>query len=211
MSERRPDKRAEVLREAARLFMASGFHGTSMDDIASALGFTKAALYHYFRAKSDILYEIYTAVTTAVNERLDTHPADLAAEERLHRTMRDMMHVVAAMPVEVTVFYQEGPLLGSCLPRRQARELRAREQRFTDYVTDAVEDAMEAGVIRRMDPTLTAYAFIGMVSWATRWYQPGGRSGVNEIADMFFTIGMDGARAAAPAPALNRPDEIPPA
>jgi AcrR family transcriptional regulator len=196
VSERRPDKRAEVLREAARLFMASGFHGTSMDDIASALGFTKAALYHYFRAKSDILYEIYSAVTTAVNERLDSHPADLPAEERLHLTMRDMMHVVAAMPVEVTVFYQEGPLLGSCLPRRQARELRAREQRFTDYVVDAVEDAMEAGVIRRMDPTLTAYAFIGMTSWASRWYQPGGRAGVNEIADLFFAIGMDGARDA---------------
>lgn len=200
MTERRLDKRAEVLREAARLFMASGFHGTSMDDIASALGFTKAALYHYFRAKSDILYEIYEAVADAVARRLDEHPEGLAAEERLHRTMRDMMHVIADMPVEVTVFFQEGPLLGSCLPRRQAKELRAKEQRFTDYVTDAVEDAMDSGVLRRTDPTMTAYAFIGMVSWASRWYQPGGRAGVNEIADFFYSIGMDGARAAPPRP-----------
>jgi AcrR family transcriptional regulator len=199
VSERRLDKRAEVLREAARLFMASGFHGTSMDDIASALGFTKAALYHYFRAKSDILFEIYEAVADAVANRLDEHPADLAAEERLHRTLRDMMHVIAEMPVEVTVFFQEGPLLSSCLPRRQAKELRAKEQRFTDYVTDAVEDAMDSGVLRRADPTMTAYAFIGMVSWASRWYQPGGRAGVNEIADFFYAIGMDGARA-VPSP-----------
>lgn len=194
MSERRLDKRAEVLREAARLFMASGFHGTSMDDIASALGFTKAALYHYFRAKSDILYEIYDAVAEEVAVRLERHAADLSAEERLHQTMRDMMHVIAEMPIEVTVFFQEGPLLGSCLPRRQAKELRAKEERFSDYVTDAVEDAMEAGVLRRADPTMTAYAFIGMVSWASRWFQPGGRAGVNDIADLFFSIGMDGAR-----------------
>ena len=194
MSERRLDKRAEVLREAARLFMASGFHGTSMDDIASALGFTKAALYHYFRAKSDILYEIYDAVAEEVAGRLERHPADLSAEERLHQTMRDMMHVIAEMPIEVTVFFQEGPLLGSCLPRRQAKELRAKEERFSDYVTDAVEDAMEAGVLRRADPTMTAYAFVGMVSWASRWYKPGGRAGVNDIADLFFSIGMDGAR-----------------
>jgi AcrR family transcriptional regulator len=195
VTERRLDKRAEVLREAARLFMASGFHGTSMDDIASALGFTKAALYHYFRAKSDILYEIYDAVAEEVSQRLGRHPEGLSAEERLHRTMRDMMHVIAEMPIEVTVFFQEGPLLGSCLPRRQAKELRAKEQRFTDYVTDAVEDAMDSGVLGRADPTMTAYAFIGMVSWASRWYQPGGRAGVNEIADLFFSIGMNGARA----------------
>ena len=198
MTERRPDKRAEVLREAARLFMASGFHGTSMDDIASALGFTKAALYHYFRAKSDILYEIYDAVAEEVSQRLDRHPPELSAEERLHQTMRDMMHVIAEMPIEVTVFFQEGPLLSSCLPRRQAKELRAKEERFSDYVTDTVEDAMDSGVLRRADATMTAYAFIGMVSWASRWYQAGGRAGINEIADLFFTIGMDGARADAP-------------
>ena len=198
MTERRPDKRAEVLREAARLFMASGFHGTSMDDIASALGFTKAALYHYFRAKSDILFEIYEAVADEVSKRLDQHPAALSAEERLHATMRDMMHVIAEMPIEVTVFFQEGPLLSSCLPRRQAKELRAKEERFSDYVTDTVEDAMDSGVLRRADATMTAYAFIGMVSWASRWYQAGGRAGINEIADLFFTIGMDGARAGAP-------------
>jgi AcrR family transcriptional regulator len=201
VNERRSDKRAEVLREAARLFMASGFHGTSMDDIASALGFTKAALYHYFRAKSDILFEIYEAVADEVSDRLDKHPPGLAAEERLHQTMRDMMHVIAEMPIEVTVFFQEGPLLGSCLPRRQAKELRAKEQRFTDYVTDAVEDAMDTGVLRRADPTMTAYAFIGMVSWASRWYQPGGRAGVNDIADFFYAIGMDGSRADPTRPA----------
>jgi TetR/AcrR family transcriptional regulator, cholesterol catabolism regulator len=177
--------------------MASGYHGTSMDDIASALGFTKAALYHYFRSKSDILYEIYSSVTNEIDSRLDRHDADLSAEDRLHQTMRDVLTVIAEMPVEVTVFYQEGPLLASCLPRRQAKELRAKERRFTDYTVDAVEDAMDAGTIRRMDPTLTAYAFIAMASWASRWYRPGGRASVADIADLFFSIGMDGARSRA--------------
>jgi hypothetical protein len=69
------------------------------------------------------------------------------------------------------------------------------EQHFTDYVTDTVEDAMDAGVMRRMDPTLAGYAFIAMVSWASRWYRPGGKASVTEIADVFFSIGMDGARS----------------
>jgi TetR/AcrR family transcriptional regulator, cholesterol catabolism regulator len=194
MNRERVNRRALVLHEAARLFTAGGFHGTSMDDIAAALGFTKPALYHYFRSKSDILYELYRNVAGEINGRLDQHPPEWDAEQRLHQTMRDVMQVVRERPVEVNVFYQEGPLLGSCLPRRQARELRAMEQRFTDYVTDAVEDAMDAGVMRQMDPTLTAYAFIAMVSWASRWYQTTGRASAAEIADLFFSIGMDGAR-----------------
>ena len=205
MAEPRTDRRPEVLREAARLFMASGFHGTAMDDIAAALGFTKAALYYYFRSKSDILYEIYGQVATELQARLDSHGPDLTPEERLHQTMRDVMQVIALMPVEVTVFYQEGPLLGSCLPRRQARELRAAEARFTDYVVDAVEDAMQAGVLRAVDPTLTGYAFIAMVSWASRWFQLGGRASANEIADLFFPIGMDGVRRRDVAGQPERP------
>ncbi|HEY1969645.1 MAG TPA: TetR/AcrR family transcriptional regulator [Pseudonocardia sp.] len=194
MTEGRPDKRAEMLREAARLFVASGFHGTSVDDIAAAVGVTKAAVFYHFRTKSDLLYEIYGAVADTINARLDDHPADLTPEKRLHQTMRDVMQVIAQMPAEVTVFHQEAPLLASCLPRRQTTELRAKERRFTEYVIDAVEDAMDAGVIRRMDPTLTGYAFIAMVSWASRWYRPNGPASVTQIADLFFNLGMDGAR-----------------
>ncbi|QLL06379.1 TetR/AcrR family transcriptional regulator [Mycobacterium vicinigordonae] len=195
MSSEKTSRRSRVLQEAARLFMACGYSGTSMDDIASALGFTKPALYHYFQAKSDILYEIYSNVAEEINARVQRHPPDWSPDRRLHQMMHDVMDLVRQMPVEVTVFFQEGPLLSSCLPRRQAKALRALEQRFTDYVVDAVDDAMQAGIMRPMDPTLTGYAFIAMVSWAARWYRPGGRASASEIADLYFAIAMDGARS----------------
>lgn len=194
MKDEKSDTRADVLREAARLFMSKGFHGTSMDDIASALGFTKPAVYYYFKSKSDILYEIHGRASKAIISRVEAHGEDWEPQRRLRQTMHDVMEVIREMPVEVTVFYQEGPLLSSCLPRRQANELRALEKRFTDYVTDTVEDAMDSGVMRPMDPTLTAYAFIAMVSWASRWYRPTGRVSAGEIAELFFSIGMDGTR-----------------
>jgi AcrR family transcriptional regulator len=194
VKEEKSDTRAEVLREAARLFTSQGFHGTSMDDIASALRITKPAVYYYFKSKSDILYEIYGRVSRTIIARIEAHDDEWDPEYRLRQTMHDVMEVIRQMPVEVTVFSQEGPLLSSCLPRRQANELRALEKQFTDYVTDTVEDAMNVGVMRRMDPTLTAYAFISMVSWASRWYLPTGRVTASEIAELFFDIGMNGAR-----------------
>ena len=135
---------------------------------------------------------LFRSVVREMASRLDGHPAELTPSERLRYVMRDVMEVVEKMPVEVTVFYQEGPLLSSCLPRKQANELRAIESRFNNYVIDSVEDGMESGAMRRLDPTLTAYAFIAMVSWASRWYKVGGRSSAMEIADLFFSIGMHG-------------------
>jgi AcrR family transcriptional regulator len=191
------DTRAAILRSAARLFVSRGYNGTSIGEIASSLGITKPAIYYHFRSKADILAEIYRAAANEMVARIAMHGTYWTPEQRLHQMMNDVMDVIREMPVEITVFYQEGPMLDNNFPRRQANELRALEKRFTDYVTDCVEDAMDAGVMRRVDPTLTAFALIGMVGWAARWYRPGARVGVNEIAELFFTIAMDGAGSPA--------------
>jgi hypothetical protein len=76
------------------------------------------------------------------------------------------------------------------------RELRAREAQFTNYVIETVEDGIKAGQIRPMDPSLTALALIGMVSWAARWYEEKGRASADQIAEHFFSIARDGYRPA---------------
>jgi TetR/AcrR family transcriptional regulator len=48
-------KRQEVLREAAASFNFKGYHATSLTEIATSLGVTKAALYHYFPNKNSLL------------------------------------------------------------------------------------------------------------------------------------------------------------
>ena len=52
------DQRLRLLSHARRLFAANGVKETSMSQIAKACKVTKAALYHYFKSKEDILKEI---------------------------------------------------------------------------------------------------------------------------------------------------------
>lgn len=54
---RRPgsETRAEILRVALELFTSQGFEGTSIRDIAEALGVTKSSLYYHFASKEAIL------------------------------------------------------------------------------------------------------------------------------------------------------------
>jgi AcrR family transcriptional regulator len=50
--------RTRILEEAAKLFTEKGYKTTSVQDIAQATGLSKAALYHHFRSKEEVLYEI---------------------------------------------------------------------------------------------------------------------------------------------------------
>jgi AcrR family transcriptional regulator len=188
----RPSRQREIVRHAARLFTLRGFHGTSIDDIATATGMSKGAPYHHFGSKSDILYEIYSTVIDHILNRIEKHAPDLSPGERIRQVFSDMFSIIEEIPVEVTVYLQEGPLLDGCMPRRQVKELRARESQFTDYVVEAVEDGIKRGEIRPMDPSLTALALIGMVSWASRWYRANGRASAEQIADLFFSIAQQG-------------------
>jgi AcrR family transcriptional regulator len=47
-----------ILKQAMRLFLEKGYHGTSIDDITQAAGLTKGALYWHFRGKEDLLQKI---------------------------------------------------------------------------------------------------------------------------------------------------------
>jgi len=65
-----------ILNQAMRVFLAKGYHGTSIEDITRAAKLTKGALYWHFRSKEDLLKKIVeeyekrflNAMIQAVNE-----------------------------------------------------------------------------------------------------------------------------------------------
>ena len=51
-------RRTELTRAAARLFAEKGYHGTSVGDLAEALGVQKGSLYSHIDSKADLLWEV---------------------------------------------------------------------------------------------------------------------------------------------------------
>ncbi|SRR6266508_70820 len=63
---RRPERREQILRAAARAFGRAGFAATSLDDVAQEAGVTRAILYRHFESKADL----YRAVLDQAERRL---------------------------------------------------------------------------------------------------------------------------------------------
>ena len=62
-----------ILRIALELFAQNGYLGTSMNDIAGQLGFTKAALYKHYASKQEILDKIVERMNKMDYERAEVY------------------------------------------------------------------------------------------------------------------------------------------
>ena len=70
MESKEKNKKEKILEEALKLFAQSGYMGTSMNDIASKLGVTKAALYKHYKSKQEILDSIIEKMNELDIERV---------------------------------------------------------------------------------------------------------------------------------------------
>ena len=52
------ERRNQIFRGAAKLFLKKGYGGTSMQELAQYLGMSKMGLYHYIGTKEDIIHLI---------------------------------------------------------------------------------------------------------------------------------------------------------
>lgn len=120
------DTRARVLRAALELFAERGFAATSTRELSERLGFTKAALYYYFRTKDDLLAaliqpgleQLTTLITqTPVRASAAARREVLAAYIDLNISHVDLLRVltqdpsVALRPASVTYAALEGRML----------------------------------------------------------------------------------------------------
>jgi AcrR family transcriptional regulator len=89
------EKRVEILKCAAAAFRRRGYHGASVDEIASALEMTKGNLYYYFRNKEDILYACHDYSLTLILGIMDEIRAEpIPADEKLRKLIVAFVHLI---------------------------------------------------------------------------------------------------------------------
>lgn len=100
---RSAQKRAAILAEGRRLFLAHGYQGTSMDMVAAAAAVSKQTVYKQFGDKHALLMAIVDEALTATVGSFEARVAELARTADLERDLtvlaRDYLRAVLAEPV----------------------------------------------------------------------------------------------------------------
>lgn len=192
------ESRRDILRAAARLFQERGYDATSMQDVASALNFSKAALYHHFESKEQILFEIMSYGMDVFEEKvLGAVSAIPDPEERLRACIaRHVELVLSGHDREITVILHEN----RTLPADAGRQINARKKHYMVYLGELVKEVQQRRGLKRaaVDPHLAAMALLGMINWMYQWYRPEGGLSAADIARQYTELFLRGALATAP-------------
>lgn len=183
-------RRAEILRSASAAFARRGFHGTSVEEIATALGMTKGSLYYYFRSKQEILffchdYSLDMLLALLAEVKKSPAPADV----RLRHLIEGFVRVIVD-ELQGTPLTQDVQALSPHLLRRVV----AKRDRFDRGLRDLVREGMEQGVFAPGDAKLLGFAVLGTLNWITRWYSPKGPAHSAEIARAYADFVLGGLR-----------------
>src|SRR5256884_4964050 len=163
-------RRSELTREAARLFAEKGYHGTSIGDLAKAMGVQKGSLYAHSASKEDLLYETMREGAEAFHAALDAISDDLPATEKIRLALRGHLRVVAEQLDVATVFMREWRYLEG--ERRD--EILAERRRYEDRFRALFREGRELGELRTdLDDATATLLALAAAHWAYTWLRPG--------------------------------------
>ena len=185
-------RRSELTREAARLFAEKGYHGTSIGDLADAMGVQKASLYHHIASKADLLWDVARDGAAAFHAGLDAIDERLPATEKLRLALRAHLRVVSEQLDIATVFVREWRYLEG--ERRDA--FLTERRRYEERIRALFREGRELGELRSdLDDATAALLALSAANWAYTWLQPG--RDTDQLADRFYELLINGMRGYA--------------
>jgi len=180
----------KVLDEAARLFRTRGFEGTSVREIATAVGMLPGSIYCHFETKEALLVAVYVKGVQQMVEAVQSAVAGLtdpwerleaACVAHLEAILQDDDYaqvVVRVRPADVPVAHES--LIGL-------------RNSYEDLFTGLIKDLPLA---RGTDRRVLRLMLVGAMNWSQTWYRPDGRFNPRAIARKFIALLRQGQEVA---------------
>lgn len=184
------DKRQAILDRSAELFSAHGYDRASMNKIAEACGVSKANLYHYYKDKEGLLFDVIRFHLEELLEVVETADDPGAPPEARLRGL-----VAALLEAYRDADSQHNVQISSMrfLPHERQTELKRMERDLVTIFSSAVVGVAPHLKGTKMLTPVTMSLF-GMVNWHYLWFRSTGSVSRAEYADLVTRLIVDGAR-----------------
>ncbi|MGE6696720.1 TetR/AcrR family transcriptional regulator [Hyphomonas sp. NPDC076900] len=164
-------KRNEILRCAARIFSEKGYEGTSLSAIASELGVTKTALYHYVSNKKQLLVDCYRqSMDRALATTNEAETRNVPALDKLKYVLRG--YAMMATSGGYQYLWRDVRIV---LENDKENFLQAERDEIDRRFRSILKACIDEGSLRKdTDPKLAYLHIIGAVNWMAVWFDPSG-------------------------------------
>lgn len=174
------------------LFGKQGYSGTSMRDIASAVGVLPGSLYAHIASKEALLVEIVDdgihRFLAAVRPHVES---DVTPAEKLRAMVIAHLAVVADNPERSLVVFHQWRFLGEGNIQAAIGKRRDYEQAFIGVIDDGIKSgAFRANLNRR----IAVLTILGALNWTPEWLSPDGTLSPEEVGGVIADTLLMGVR-----------------
>ena len=181
--------REDILEAAAQVFRQKGFHGASMNDIAEATSLKKASLYHHVASKQEILFELLDRALQLLLEQISSITSqNISADKKLRLMIQEYLQILVENIDLASVLLFEHRSLDR---RQHARHVPNRDK-FELLWKDVLMEGGQAKLFKCDNPALATRALLGQLNWTITWYRPGGPLTIEEIANAYSELLLNG-------------------
>lgn len=183
----RDERRAQLLASALEVFVANGYHGAAMDEIAETANVSKPVLYQHFPSKR----ELYLAL-------LDSHLADLTAMllAALDSTTDNKLRVQATMKAYFRFMANDDQAHRLVFESDLVNdpEVARRLEGFNAAYADAIARVIaEDTKLAHVEATLLGRALAGMAQISARyWLEANGDLDLEVASDLVYRLAWRG-------------------
>ncbi len=175
-----PNRRAEIVRAAGRLFHQKGYSATTIRDIANAVGMGSGSPFYHFKTKHDMLRTVvlegmeamHRAVAAVAGSGL---PPGVRFEAMLRAHLEQLLGG-EGRDFAATLLHE-----GRHLNPGELAELVTLKDRYEAMWQDALRDLKRAGLLIDDGPVVRLF-LLGALNWTVQWYRPDGPRSVRQIA-----------------------------
>lgn len=150
--------RNKLLRSAEYIFGKNGYHQSSITEITQHAGVSLGNFYTYFESKYQIFEELLWDMQEELLRMIKKHTAGI--ENRIEREREGFKTLFT--------FLKQRPYWYSLFPQAEFvnKELhRKAMEKFARAYSFRIEESMQRGQIRKMNPEILAYTFMGMTNY----------------------------------------------
>ena len=183
------NRKEDIHLAAAKLFREKGFKGSSVRDIANAVGIGAASLYNHMDSKEELLKTICFRCANEFQEGMERiEKSDLDPVQKIKSLIQLQIGIALHDENSLTVFNDEWrhlqePYLSTFLDLR-----RQYEKRYLGII----EQGIETGLLRNADPYVLFHTILSALRWL---HMPGGRKsklGEQQLTEQITSIIING-------------------
>ena len=183
-----PRRRRQLLTVALRIFAESGYHSTSMNDLAEAAGVTKPVLYQHFRSKRALYLELLEDVGEQLRDAIDKATTEAATpREQVHAGFRAYFEFVASQQLAFQLLFGGGA--------RRDEEFADAVRRVELSIADSIAALIVVDGLDDDRRRLLAHGIVGVAEGTSRhWLANGTTGSADVLAEQVAALAWAGLR-----------------